>query len=412
MKRSNILLIIVILFTTLVVSYLLPPLVRRATISNDKYPFVYYSSKLQELALIDYSNKETPLEDLSGRKYTTSEFDTLLPLLNFRQLMSDGLLPDSICGVLAEPRNLMINSVTFRYEPKQMLRPTTGLYALMESMPTRVGLKQPTDLFRIGDKIEFIDAQSNSIDREKSDKFQNELLKRGYQFPTQWAVGDANTRKSYDEGYFCKDAAGELYHLKMVNGRPFVKNTKVADNIDVAYFATYNPSSKRFYGYILSRQGEMYILESDEKGGYFPRKLDIGVIDIEREKVQVMGNILYWTVTITGDDSRRYYALNSDDLLSIGSHSIAREQNLWDALSRYILPFTLSFEAENSEFIAPRFTFGSFGAVLISVALALVSLILYRREPLKMRLFTFVLVAASGAAGLIAIAILPKLKNQ
>ncbi len=410
MKRSNILLSVVTLLATLAMMFALPPLVRKATISNDKYPFVYYSSQLNELCLIDYSNKSTPMEDLLGRKYTTKEFDSLVPLLNYRQLMADGLLPDSICGVSAEPRNLMINSVVMRYEPKDQNRPKSGLYALLESMPVRVGLTQPSDMFRIADKIEFLDAQTNRVDEGKSAKFQRELQKRGYEFPTQWVVGDANTRKPYDEGYFCLDSKGDLYHMKMVNGRPFVKNTNISESVDVAYFASYNPSSRRFYGYMISQQGEFYALESDEAGGYKASKLDIGTIDPHNEKVIVMGNILYWTVSVTSDAGRRYVALRSDDLTSIATHSIDRELNAWDYVSGYLMPFTLSFSADNSEMIYPRFRFAGVQSFILSCLLALLSLVIFRQKPLKVRIYSLLLIAISGVAGLIALVILPSFK--
>ncbi|MFR9651192.1 MAG: DUF4857 domain-containing protein [Rikenellaceae bacterium] len=412
MKKTNRLLLIITLLATFAVMLALPPLVRKATVSNDNYPFVYYSSQLNELCLIDYSNKETPMEDLSGRKYTTKEFDSLIPLLNYRQLMKDGLLPDSICGVSAEPRNLMINSVVIRYNPVDKDRPKVGLYSLLESMPTRVGLTTPPDLFRIADRIEFLDAESNSINYEKSDRFQQELLKRGYEFPTQWAVGDANTRKPYDEGYFCLDAKGDLYHLKMVNGRPFVKNTKISESIDIAYFATYNPASKRFYGYMISDQGEFYLLASDDMGGYTPMKLDIGTIDMERDRVLLMGNILYWTLSISNSEGRQYVALNADDLQQVATHYIAKELNAWDYVSIYLMPFTLTFEADNSEMVYPRFTFAGVNSFFVSILLALLSLLyIFRGEPLAIRLYSFALVAVSGIAGLIALIILPKFKK-
>ncbi len=411
MKKSNIFLIVILFLTTFAIVFALPPLVRKATISNDKYPFVYYSSQLEELCLIDYSNKQTPMEDLKGRKYTTAEFDTLLPLLNYRQLMANGMLPDSICGVSAEPRNLMINSVTMRYDPKDRDMPKSGLYAMLETMPLRVGLTQPTDMFRIDDRVEFIDAQTNSVDEVKSAKFQQEMLKRGYQFPTQWVVGDANTRKAYDEGYFCLDSNGELFHLKMVNNRPFIKNTNVADSIDIAYFAAYAPSNRRFYGYLLSKQGEIYLLESDEQGGYRPLVLDVGAIDIENEKVLVMGNILYWTVTITSSESRRYVAIRSDDLSSVATHVISREPNMWDRVSKYLMPFTIHFESDNSGYIYPRIGFTGGGSLVVTLLLALLSLLLFRRESVKVRALSFLFVIASGVAGLIALLVLPKFKN-
>lgn len=350
------------------------------------------------------------MEDMSGRRYSTAEFDTLMPLLNFRQLMKDGMLPDSICGVSAEPRNLMLNSVVFRYNPTQKLRPTAGLYGMLETMPTRVGLTQPTDMFRIADRIEFIDAQSNAVDQDKSARFQRELEKRGFEFPAQWAVGDASTRKSYDEGYFTLDNNGDLFHIKMVNGRPFVKNTQISGAVDgVALFAPYYPSNKRFYGYVVADGGEMFMLGSDDAGGYVTTKLDIGTIDMEREQVVVMGNILYWTISVQSDSHRRYYALKSDDLTAIATHRIDKRQNLWDSVSSYLMPFTIAFKANNSEYIYPRVAYAGWKALVVSFILALlVVFVLCSKESIEVRLFKFVLVALSGIAGLIAIAILPK----
>ncbi len=413
MKHPNRLLVIITLFTTAILLYMLPLLVQKVTISKDDYPFVYYSSKLKEMALINYSDKQYPMEDLSGRRYSTAEFDTLLPLLNYRQLISDGLMPDSIYGVEITPRILAINSVVFRYNPRDYATPKVGLYGLLECMPTRVGLTAPTDFFRIDDRIEFIDAKSNRVDAPKSEKFQSAMLKQGYQFPTQWVRGDANTRKSYDEGYFCLDDRGELFHLKMVNGRPFVRNTNASDGIQIVNFISYLPSTKRFYGIILSQQGEFYLLESDDKGGYFTRKLDIDPIDIDRDQMLVMGNIFYWNIAVTNSEGRLYYTLNADDLKSIATHSIARQPNLWDRVSEWLLPVQISFEHSNTTFISGKVSIAGFAAWIVS--LLLVALLncfgCYRREKVWIKIFIGVVVLLGGIAGVIAVAILPRFRN-
>ncbi|MFI3332753.1 MAG: DUF4857 domain-containing protein [Rikenellaceae bacterium] len=412
MKHPNRLLVVITLLTTIVLLFSLPQLVRKVTISKDDYPFVYYSSKLREIAIIDYSDKQYPMQDLEGKKYSTAQFDTLLPLLNYRQLMSDGIMPDSIEGFEVTPRILAINSVVFRYNPRDYATPKVGIYALLECMPTRVGLTAPTDFFRIDDRIEFIDAATNRVDSEKSEKFQKAMLKQGYEFPTQWVRGDANTRKSYDEGYFCLDNKGDLYHLKMVNGRPFVRNTMAADSIEVAQFINYLPASKRFYGVIVSKEGLFYLLESDDMGGYVTRQLDIDPIDIDRDQMLVMGNLLYWNIAVTNSEGRLYYTLAADDLQRVATHSILREANLWDRVSQWLFPIQIEFERGESAYIYGRLNVSGYPAWILSILLSVVcGLVIYRRENIGVRLFITLLIAVSGLAGYIAVAMLPRFRK-
>jgi hypothetical protein len=99
MKHKTLLSLFVLFLATVIGLWGLPFLVKKATYAPDKYPFVYYSSGLKTIALIDYRNKEFPMTDLAGNQYNTTESDTLMPLLNYRQLMSDGRLPEKIEGI-------------------------------------------------------------------------------------------------------------------------------------------------------------------------------------------------------------------------------------------------------------------------------------------------------------------------
>ncbi len=352
------------------------------------------------------------MSNLEGRKYSTHEFDSLMPLLNYRQLNSDGRMPETIEGIEVNPRILAMNSVVFRYNPRDYYSPKIDMYSLLESMPTRVGLKASEDYFRIKDKLEFIDAKSNTINYEKSERFAKALAKQGYSFPTQWVRGDGNTRKSYDEGYFCLDSKGELFHMKMVNDTPFIRNTHAADSINIAHYINYLPASRRFYGIEVSQEGGFYLLESNDRGGYLTRRLDIGEFDIERDQLMVMGNLLYWNVVITNAQGRQYYTLRSDDLSCIARHSIDREENLWDKLSKFILPFQLSFSDDKSDYIYPRITFSHYYSLILSAILALMAgLFIFKTDKPRVRLFISALVLVSGIAGLIATLILPKFRN-
>ncbi len=410
MRSYNKLLVVVIIFTTTVLMWVIPPFVRELTLSPVKYPMGYYSSRLETLCLNDFNDKEFPMRDKEGNRYNSTQYDTLLPLLNFRRLMGQGLLPDSMRGVETSPRTLMTKSVVFNHKPSDYQRPHVGLYGLLESMPLRGSLETPTDLFRIKERIEFIDAESNRVDVEKSAKFANLLERRGYRFPTAWAKGDCNTRKAYDEGYFTLDAKGRLFHLKMVNSNPYVKDTEVSESVDVLHYVPYNAPDRRFYGFIFSREGGIYILEGDA-GVYTPRKIDIPQFDLTSDNLTIMGNIFYWSISVTNESGRSYYAVNSDDLMRVDSFKIERSRDLWDVTQEWLMPLTISFQSNNSYYIYPRVQFGGFKSLVLSLLLSLVMACVSRKERLRVVIFKSLVVLVSGVAGFAAILLLPEFRK-
>jgi len=390
--------------------YAIPSLCKKITYSPDDYPFVYYSSILEELCYVDFGNKETPMRDGSGNLYTTAQYDSLMPLFNFRQLMTDGRLPDSISGHEITPPILMAKSIVYRYSPTKFSTPDIGLYIMYESMPKRVGLELPDDLFRLTDKIEFITNATNRVNEDKSRMFQQALEKAGYSFPAQWVSGNMNPRKRYDEGYFSLDNDSRLFHIKMVNGRPFVRNTHVGDSIDIEGFTMYEANDKRFYGYIYDKAGNIYIIESDE-GKYKAIKLDISPIDIKNDEVMIMGNLLYWTVSVSTKEGKDVYGLKTETLECLQKIHMDRTPGKWDNVSKWLFSAYLTFEHNNTDYIYPRLTFTGYKALVTNLLLALI-IGLFVPNPNKRRIFNFVYILFTGIAGLVALLLLPNFSNK
>lgn len=411
MKRENTIYALILVCTTFAALWALPALVHKATYSPDRYPVVYYSSVLDQFGLIDYGDKQTPLTDMEGNRYTAAQFDSLMPLLNYRQLMTDGRLPDSIGGYEVTPQLLRSTSFIFRYNPRSLSQPDPGLYILFESMPKRLGLEIPPDVMRLGKDVEFLDAETNSVDREKSDRFRGAFDKAGYTFPARWASGNPSPRKAYDEGYFSLDAAGRLYHIKMVNGRPYVRDTGIGQTMDILWFSIYEVANKRFYGFLFDREGNIHIIESDLQGGYETVRLDMDPIDPYSEQVSIMANLLYWTVTVTGADGCRYYALDNLTLGRVDTHSIARRPNAWDLASAILFPAYITLEHRNTAYVMPRLNVTgplALGANL----LAAVVLWLTAAGCCRKRIALTVYVLLTGLAGLLAVAVLPGFRGR
>lgn len=394
-----------LVFTTAIGLCIIPELIKKITYTPSTYPFVYYSSILKDLCFVDYKDKKTPLRDTQGKIYTTAEFDSVMPLLNYRQRMTDGTLPDSLEGLEITPPIIMSKNVTFKSYPSKFNTPNVGLYIMFESMPKRVGLELPDDVFRFDKKIEFINNLSNTIDKTKSQKFQDALDKKGYTFPSQWVEGNMNPRKRYDEGYFSLDDKSQLYHIKMVNDRPYVSNTGVGDSIKIAKFSMYEAGDKRFYGFLFDKEGYIYILGYDE-GLYNIQKLDIPSIDINSDEVLIMGNLLYWTVSITNDKGKNVYALKTSTLERVQNLFLPRIEGKWDKISNGLFPAYITLTDNSSDYIYPTIIFTSYKALLFNLFLAIIVLVFPNAR--KEKAFQFIYVLLTGIAGLLAILILPE----
>jgi hypothetical protein len=397
--------VILLLFVTTLAAWVLPALVKKATRVPERYPFIYYSSLLRELCVIDYGDDETPMTTLSGARYSERECDSLLPLLNYRQLMVDGRMPDTIDGVEVTPPLLRSKSVIFRYNPVETRSPRPGLHVLFEAMPRRVGIEMPDDVFRLEERVEFIDCATNRVDREKSERFQRALERHGYTFPARWSSGNPSPRKPYDEGYFSLDAAGHLFHLKMVNGRPFVRDTRVDTLLAPVAFSMLEVADKRFYGFLFGERGDVYILE-ERDGGYHPLRLDIPPVDLRRDYLTIMGNLLYWNVAVTTPAGRDYHALRTATLERVASHHVARRPDPWERAARWLFPAYLTFEEPGSAYIYPRLHFTGWRGWLVHLVPAAVVAFLVPNGR-RRRVYHALYILITGFAGLLALLALP-----
>ena len=130
--------------------------------------FTLYSCVTESFASIDFNDGEIVRHDASGKTYTDREFDSILPLFYYRQLLSDGRQPDTLRGVALTPQTVSMQSFYFRNSPSDINKVKPELYPLLEAMSGRVELQMPPDVFRIHDRIEFIDMATNRVNDRKA----------------------------------------------------------------------------------------------------------------------------------------------------------------------------------------------------------------------------------------------------
>ena len=413
MKHIKSLFGILVVLTTILSWWVVPSLVKKMTDTANSYPLVYYSSILKELCIIDFRDSKDSFFDIKGNEYPRTAYDSLLPMLNFRQLMMNGTLPDTLEGQAIEPKTLRMKQVMFRFRPTKIYAPQPAMGVLLEAMPKRMNLVLPGDYFRMDSEITFIDSETNQVNEKKSARFTAELKRKGFTFPVKHYWGNPTTRKPYEEGYFCLDSKGEFFHLKMVNGRPFVKNTGISKDIDVEWFAMQEVSDKRFYGFLFGTKGEVGILESTDDGDYRFVKMDIRPFDLQKDQLTVMGNMLYWTVNVTDDKGCDSYGLEVQTLKSLSTYHQPKTLTLWDDLSEWLFLCRVSPDSPENAYVSLYWADLSVKALILNVILALLSFVFLQKSlPLHGRAWTAVYLLIAGLPGLLALLVLPPFEHD
>ena len=128
-------------------AWLLPWFYNFLTTRPNNTPFTLYSCITQNFASIEVHQGNIIRRDESGKTYTDKEFDSILPLFYYRQLMVDGRNPDTLYGKALTPQSVSMQSFIFRHNPSDINKVKPKLYPLLESMSGRVDLEMPDDVF-------------------------------------------------------------------------------------------------------------------------------------------------------------------------------------------------------------------------------------------------------------------------
>ena len=385
-------------------SWIIPSLVELSLDSSSRYPFTYYSSVVNQFCYFDQEDDNVRGRDMSGRTYTDAEFDRVLPMFYYRQLAMENALPDSIQGVPVDLHTIARNNFFFWYKPKDKNTPVIALYPMFESCSGKVDLENPSDMFRLKENIEFIDMATNRVDEQKSARFQQALEKAGFAFPAQWVAGIPTSQKSYDEGYFALNSEGHLFHVKMTNGKPFVKDTKVRD---ISCMLPMEIENRSLYGFLFDTHHTLYYLSTD---GYRLVKV-LDDVDPDKDRVSIMANMFYWTVAKTTSDGEHTYALESRSMQRVDSLFRPAPESAWDKTLPYLFPFTVTFQDSTNSYIYPRVSGYYFPSLPLNIVLAVVTLIVYRKDRSRGKYLAGIITLCTGIAGFITVCLFARIRK-
>ena len=412
-KLSRFLLLIA---TIMVSAIYLPKFYWMAFDVSPRVPRVMYSSLTREFMFIktEFTNRIPQMKflDSHGNSYTRDEFEKKLPLNYYRQLAATDQMPDSIGGVKIDLKEVRRNQVFIRIKPYGLNSPQIELFPLFESASGRVRIVLPEDYFRIQDRMEFINAYTNKIDREKSKLFTDSLRAAGFQFPALSIAGNPTTRKPFDEGYFVEDAQHQLFHIKMVKGKPFCRNTHVPTDLQIQGIKVLEHPLREFYGLIVTEKNKVFLLSYDN---YKLIELPLPEYNRKNTILYFRGNLFYRVLILRKPNSLQ--AIVTDRQYRVMDRYRTswkkRDERLAGVVANYIFPFTIKLSDISSNFINFYFHLSKATFIVCSIFFLLLTVVMYRvkKTGITRHWLDLLLVLVTGLYGFIAIFIFSRIDS-
>jgi len=280
--------------------------------------------------------------------------------------------------------------------------PRMKIYPLLESCPGSAQLVFPEHRFRVHERMEFVNADFNTVDENLSRTFTSALKQAGFRFPARLAAGKGTILKPFDEGYFVVDADDAVFHIKRVLGKPVCVKTPIPKGLGIRTIRVSENRRKEFYGMLLTNKDELFLISYDNyrliplpTPGYDPDAMDIKLIV----------NPLYRTVVYSND--KTVYATAMDpDYQTIASYKRdmpSSRETLAQRIFRALFPFSIQTKDHTSGYAAfDLLVNGRMGLIGIAVSVLIYLLISAPRIGLKATCPDLAVIALTGVYGLIA----------
>jgi hypothetical protein len=381
-------------------------------------PIVFYSCVTKDFLFLRYTNGVMVRMDPRGKTYSRSEFEPLLPLDNWAQLIRDDRMPKSVDGVELSPSRIRYERMSLRIRPDMLDTPIVPLYPLLESESGRVRLEMPSDFMRFGAGVEFINAASNSVETAKSARFARAFATAGFVFPPKVIAGNPSILKPYDEGYFLVDARGATFHLRQVRGEPELQ--RISAVVPAAAKAQWEALRPRFIHVQEQecREIRAFLLDQEDRpwlvvgSDYRLVPLPLEHYEPRTVSIAVRGDLFNRLITANADNYLEVLAFNRDYTVAgrYKENLPLRESSPTGKAARVLFPFTLEFDDDSSGFLGFYLKFGARWSLALS-GLCLIGFtgwLMARKQLGWRRLPDLLAVAAGGLYGILLVVLLPR----
>ncbi len=297
-----------------------------------------------------------------GTYVSRQTFEKHLPFIFYKNMEIWGLLPITLSGKTFDKKTIKAGRRVMELKSRDIpdKSPHTPFYPLLESNPGQARLVFPDDRFRMtDDAMVFINADTNTVDAELTDRFTKALKEKGFTFPVRSVNGKFTVLKPFDEGVFLVDDNYTVFHVKRVDGAPWVVKTPIHRKLRVRHIKVSENKQRSYYGVVILEDGRAGLLSYDR---YTIIPLPLKQYDPDTMDLKLIFNPLYCTAVYSDDIVIR--ALAMDRMFTpIKSYTHTMSRATPTTINRVedvLFPFRLRFgHSGNSAFMGWGISFGS-----------------------------------------------------
>lgn len=396
----------IIILAVLSLSIFLPNLYWMAFDKPILSPQISYSPIIEDFVYTQKDEKGDNLYmDTKGVVYDRKSYEKLLPFSFYYNLDKWGVLPDTIKGFPTTISSIRRNSQFVRIRSVYMHTPMIRLNPLFESQSDFVRLEMPDELFRIDNKIEFLDARSNTVVDSLTNTFNQALKDQGFQFPAKYIAGNPTTRKAFDEGYFVTDQANNVFHLKKIKGQPFCVKTGIPTDLNIRYITIQENPRREFYGLLVTQSNDVYLITYNK---YQLIKLPTDGYDADTMDLMFFIDPLYRTIKYYNDHEVTCIAtdLNYNPIDKYTTSWTPKSEWTRSKIAAALFPFQIERQNERTDYILFNLHYNGWLAligILIALGITIIVKTMVYKEKLKENWFDLLVVAFSGLYGALAV---------
>ena len=397
----------IIILVTISLSILLPNLYWMIFDKPIRAPQVSFSPIIKDFVFnkTKKNNGDKMYLDNQGNSYDRKSYQALLPFTYYYNLERWDVLPDTIEGIPISISYIRRNIQFLRIRSSYFHTPMIQLNPLFESQSEYTRLEMPNELFRITNKIEFLNARTNSVMDSLSEIYNFALVEQGFQFPAKYIAGNPKTKKAFDEGYFVIDAANNVFHLKQIKGKPFCVNTDIPTDLNIRYITVQENPRREFYALMVTGKNDLYLISYDDY-----KLFRLPVDDFIADEMDFLLTIdpIYRTIKYFNDQELKCIVTDKDYKIIDTYKTSWLPKTEWtrSKIVASLFPFQVERENARTDYILFNLKCNGWLA-LIGIFLALCITVIMKkvvyRENLKENWFDLLIVAVTGLYGALAV---------
>nr|WP_319493299.1 DUF4857 domain-containing protein [uncultured Desulfobacter sp.] len=294
-------------------------------------------------------------------------FERHLPFIFYKNMEIWGLLPITLDGQTFDQPAIKADRRVLEFKSRELPDhyPEVPFYPLLESNPGQARLVFPEDRFRMTDMaMEFIDADTNTLDTVYTKMYTITLKKKGFKFPARSVNGKFTVLKPFDEGVFIVDRDYRVFHIKRVDDKPLINQTPIAPDLKIRAIKISENNQKKYYGLALAQDGRLFLMGYDN---YRLTPLPLTGYDPDRMDVKLIFNPLYCTAVYSDETTIRAVAMDKDfNVIKTFAHTMSRAKaNTAARIRDMLFPFVLKAgPTEQTAYVTTRFEPGSIGSLI------------------------------------------------